>query len=213
MHTTRKTIHTLILSSHTCTFSRRINFQNASEQYARSQSNAEEENGIYLFITELMVVNHSPPFHVIVSQRNLICIFSIVRDICIVQKFSMNFTWVLVVAVHWRISISHNGENYLFIKEITLFRCCMQIARNSFNVQFGEKPKWQKFYAMIERNNAEFILLFSTRSIRCGLRRHRHRSTTLSPVLNAECRMLMMLPFDKRNIQYWKPFVWIKGTP
>lgn len=83
-----------------------------------------------------------------------------------------------------------NGENYLFIKEITLFRCCMQITRNSFNVQFGEKPKWQKFYAMIERNNAEFILLFSTRSIRCGLRRHRrHRSTTHSPVLNAGCQM------------------------
>lgn len=190
MQTTQKTIHTLTLSSHTCTFSRRINFENASEQYARRKSNAEEENGIYLFITELMVVNHSLPFHVIVSQRNLICIFSIVRDFCIVQEFSMNFTWIRRCCALVHFSEKLNGENYLFIKEITLFRCCMQITRNSFNVQFGEKPKWQKFYAMIERNNAEFILLFSTRSIRCGLRRHRrHRSTTHSPVLNAGCQM------------------------
>lgn len=53
----------------------------------------------------------------------------------------------------------------------------MQIRRHLFDSHLSarQKPKWQIFCAMIKRNNAKFISLFSTRSIRCGRRRRRRR--------------------------------------
>lgn len=128
----------------THSFEQGIPFQNAPERYCaprqlRRQQRI-EENGIYLFITELMAVNHSrsrtkyDTYAKLFHQLNFnLHIFHRIR---IVQKFSrMNYICRYCAADCCALVHSQRtkpGENYLFIKRITLFCWRMQIARNSF---------------------------------------------------------------------------------